>query len=352
MPITVETLPWDSCAPDARAFWAAAVDAGSVDLSCGAQWTELSANVLDRRDTLAVAIARDAEGVVAVLPFYRDRRVINRIPVRTIELAGNMVSYHQEAIGSAWVELFNHCVGELWQDWDVVIGANLLTDGVAHTAFTTVQHHDKLFRQERAGDTSPYIELSGEWTSYLAGKPGPFRSLVKRRDRRLSELGVATTRWYRDEAAVAELLSAMLAIEDRSWKVDSGMNIKASGDEARYYAALLPWLARAGRLAANVEMLDDNPLAYSLCYLQNRRYAQLKTSFDNEYRQVGIGMVALKNSVVDAYSHGCTEYDFLGDSMRHKLEWATHQRAHVACFLFGGSLRGRALGLAKAWFGR
>lgn len=56
--------------------------------------------------------------------------------------------------------------------------------------------------------------------------------------------------------------------------------------EMLYYDSLLPYLGGKKASSANAEMLDGVPIAHSLWCGDGHQHAQLKTSFDNEYRKL------------------------------------------------------------------
>jgi CelD/BcsL family acetyltransferase involved in cellulose biosynthesis len=347
VPLVIDVVQLAKMPDDANQFWQDEVNGGTVDLSTEPEWLQISTKAFGAAIDISVAVGRENGAIIGLLPFYRSEREINKVRVRAIELAGNVVSYHQEAIGSGWTRVLRRCVDSRWQNWDVVVGENLLRGGIAHAAFTEIGGSGGLSLLDYAAERSPFIELNCSWDEYLARKSSKFRNGIHRRDRRFAELGKTECRWYRNNENLDELVDSILEIERKSWKVDMEMQIAPDSREQRYYELLLPYLADRNALAANVEYLDDKAVAYSLCYVSNRRYAQLKTSFDNDYRKYGIGMIAIKNSVVDACETHSAEYDFLGAAMPHKLEWSTSDRGHTSCFLFGRTIKARLLGISK-----
>ena len=64
-------------------------------------------------------------------------------------------------------------------------------------------------------------------------------------------------------------------------------------------------------------------------------FAQLKTSYDEEFSERSPGAIVVDRSVRQAFEAGYKEFDFLGDMDRHKLAWTAKSRTHVDYFLFG-----------------
>jgi len=194
---------------------------------------------------------------------------------------------------------------------------------------------------------SPFLELGGSWQQFLDSRSQNFRYNLKRKRKALEKAGKVDERWFRDDVDVAELLTAMHAIEEGSWKTRAGMSITGSSRELAYHDLLLPWLASIGALEANVLRLDGVPIAYSLCIRWQGRIGQLKTSFDERASALSPGLIVTASSIEQAFAGGAREFDFLGDVMPHKMHWTDRVRAHDNLFAFLPTVRGALLGRAK-----
>jgi len=195
--------------------------------------------------------------------------------------------------------------------------------------------------------SSPYLATGGTWQQFLDTKSQNFRYNLKRKRKGLEKSGKLEERWHRAPADVPELIAAMHAIEEGSWKTHAGMSITGSERELAYHDLLLPWLAEIGALEANVLRLDGQPIAYSLCVRWLGKLGQLKTSFAERVSNLSPGLVVTTSSIENAFASGASEYDFLGDVMPHKMHWADRVRAHHNVFAFLPTLRGALVGRAK-----
>jgi CelD/BcsL family acetyltransferase involved in cellulose biosynthesis len=194
---------------------------------------------------------------------------------------------------------------------------------------------------------SPYLDVSGSWAQFLETKSQNFRYNLKRKRKGLEKAGKLEEHWHRAAADVPELIAAMHAIEEGSWKTHVGMSITGSERELAYHDLLLPWLASIGALEANVLRLDGQPIAYSLCIRWLGKLGQLKTSFAERVSNLSPGLVVTTGSIENAFASGASEYDFLGDVMPHKMHWTDKVRAHHNVFAFLPTLRGSLIGRAK-----
>ena len=224
---------------------------------------------------------------------------------------------------------------------DMLVLPNLPADGPTMAAACKLARSQNLVAVRRPGHSSPFLRIATTWDAFIAGKDKKFRYKVRNSLKDLEGAGALTEGWIVAPAQVDAFYAQLLEIERNSWKVSAGMAICGSQMEQQYYRRLLPFLAARDALRANLLILDGRPIAYSLCYASGGAFRQLKTSFDDRYAELGPGSAVLNRSLQRAFESGATEFDFLGDVMQHKNQWASGVRAHCTVYLYLASWRGR-----------
>jgi CelD/BcsL family acetyltransferase involved in cellulose biosynthesis len=74
----------------------------------------------------------------------------------------------------------------------------------------------------------------------------------------------------------------------------------------------------------------------------------LKTSFDDQFKAFSPGTHLVDLSVEQAFRAGAREFDFLGDRMRHKLEWTDQVRSHQTLYIYhSNSIKARLAATIK-----
>lgn len=345
--LTTQIVPWDEVRSRWSGPWRELLRTLDVNISLAPEWIESVAIALNRADALRALLAFDGDTLVAAIPFYVTTERMAGITVRVLNLGGNLCSYHHElpARGdhSYLLEQLAKSVGR----WDVLRALGITVGGPTDRALTEFARLRSAGLWRTAGDSSPYISIDKSWDEFLQTKTSNFRYNLKRKEKGLLKAGKIELRWYTTPESVPEFLSHMLAIEEHSWKTSEGMAILGDSFEKVYYQHLLPWLAREGLMSANVMLLDGSPIAYSLCYVWNGRHGQLKTSFDDRYKQLSVGRVLYMYTIQPQFAAGAREFDFLGDAMRHKMEWTAQVRAHDDIDLFAPTWRGRIVGFVR-----
>jgi CelD/BcsL family acetyltransferase involved in cellulose biosynthesis len=352
--VTTEVLPLAAACERYGADWERLVRETRLDMSMLPGWLAAAAHAHGLEARVRVAVARTSGEVAGVLPFLEIERRMHGLTVLVRELPGNaLMCYHPAFVtAAAHEELLQAVLSAGPRPCDVLAAPAMDPSSAGASAVRRLASGRGLALAVHAGERSPFLPIDRTWDELLASKSSNFRYTLQRKEKALKKRGQVTEREYRTPADVAELLRAMLHVEARSWKVTAGMAVSDRAVESRYYELLLPWLAERGALYANSLLLDGEPIAYSLCYVWLDRFAQAKTTFDEQHKDASPGLIVNRRAIEHAFRAGAREFDFLGDVMPHKTHWTAETRTHESLFVFNRTWRGVVLGAAKALTGR
>ncbi|MGQ0384079.1 MAG: GNAT family N-acetyltransferase [Gammaproteobacteria bacterium] len=320
------------------------------DLSASPEWSLIAADTAGLGGQVSLAaVYGPADALAATAVFVESTARMCGVKVRIRELPGNRVmAYHHELPGEHRIALLRALAGTHDAPCDLLLVPAVERAGPTDAA-TAAFAAERRARVERVpGVRSPYIVIRGTWEEFLAGRSANFRQDLKRKRKALEALGELTERWFSRQDEVGELLECVHRVEGASWKVEAGMAISRSAQESRYYAALLPWLARIDALVANVLFVAATPVAYSLCYRWRGRIAQMKTSFDERLSTATPGLTVNAAAIRYAFESRAMEFDFLGDVMPHKMRWTDQVRSHDNLYVFLPTPKGRWVGRLKS----
>jgi CelD/BcsL family acetyltransferase involved in cellulose biosynthesis len=212
---------------------------------------------------------------------------------------------------------------------------------------------------------SPYVDTRGAWGDYEPTVDAKVRSEVRRRTRRLGELGELRLEIADGSERADTLLTEGFRLEESGWKGDYGTAINSSARTLRFYRDVARWAADRGWLRLAFLRLGDRPLAFDLCLESDRRHYLLKTGYDSAFQRFGPGTILRSKMLQRAFSEPIDSYEFLGTDVGAnndwKREWTArhHERLHVhavppslagtvewSALTYGVDLTGRSRSLA------
>jgi CelD/BcsL family acetyltransferase involved in cellulose biosynthesis len=219
------------------------------------------------------------------------------------------------------------------EPWDLFLLGSAMVGGATQLLADTFESRGEYRIVREAYVSSPYLPLQGSWGEYLGRQSGNFRSDLKRKQKRARDAGM-TIRTFTGPAEVGEALSAMYTIETKSWKEGEGTSITTQAHARRFYDVFLPLAAARGWLACVLLELGGRPAAFDMGVLHAGKYYMLKTSYDQEWKDVSPGFVLRAHVIEQLFERGASEHDFLGDPEPWKLRWTDQVRRHENLYLY------------------
>jgi CelD/BcsL family acetyltransferase involved in cellulose biosynthesis len=202
--------------------------------------------------------------------------------------------------------------------------------------------------QVRPYERTVEIDLAGglaEVESRLSGKK---RANLRRRRRRLGELGALTLTINDGRSDRREDLDTFIALEASGWKGPHGSAtaIACRPESRRFFAEMTEWAAAAGTLRLSFVRLDGRPVAALLGLEDGDAYYAVRTAYDESCRQHSPSDVLLHHHIADLCEKGVPRLVILGRDEPYKREWSEQGQDHVLAHLFPPTLAGRV-----QWFG-
>jgi CelD/BcsL family acetyltransferase involved in cellulose biosynthesis len=187
----------------------------------------------------------------------------------------------------------------------------------------------------RVVSEQPYVDVSGDFDTYLAGLARKHRKEAGRLRRKLEAQGELRFEFADGSERLDELLEEGFAIEGSGWKTENGTAIVSDPEARRFYTSVARWAADRGWLRLAFLRLDGRALAFDYCLDSGGSFYALKGGYDPEFRRFGPGTVLTYESIARAFADpGLRTYEFLGVSDEYKLAWTatTHERLRVQSF--------------------
>jgi CelD/BcsL family acetyltransferase involved in cellulose biosynthesis len=193
----------------------------------------------------------------------------------------------------------------------------------------------------------PYVATAGGWDAYLAGRSRKLLKDIRRRRRRLEEVGTVEVTVHSSVHGLTEALDEFVALEASDWKAVEGTSIGSRGASRRFYAEIAHWAARRGWLRLIFLRLDGRPVAAEFDLECGGSLYALKCGFDSEYRSFGPGQLLNHDCIKMAFDGGLSSYEFLGTDEPYKMFWTDTTREQVRVRSFRRTVSGDLAALAR-----
>jgi CelD/BcsL family acetyltransferase involved in cellulose biosynthesis len=323
--------------------WAALADRVAAPASLHPGYLGAWAEARGETGRLIVATARRDGELAAVLPLVLSR---SRLSARARRYVGEVgaVADGPAAAAAAMTAALSLPVAQL-------LLRPVPDGGLTHRALAAAAAGAGRPLVARTVETQAQIDLTGGWDAYWAGLGSKLRNDVKRRRRRLEELGEVTVTPFEPGSLDAALDDAF-RIEGSGWKGREGTAIADRAEEERFQRLLARWADSRGWLRLWFLRLDGRPIAFRLGIEANGVFNSFKIGYLEDYAAQSPGKV-LEATVIESLHRGdCRRFDYAGDMSAHKDRFATGSRELLELSTFPASLRGRAGRVAAGLRGR
>ena len=296
---------------------------------------------------LHVIVVRMAGRIAAIAPLMRDTTSMYGVPVRRIRFLQNDHTPRTDVIVAAYREASYRAIWTALQDerprWDLLQLNQLERESPTPGAVSALAAGARCPTGVWPSSDSPSLQLAGTWDSYQAGLPAKFRSNLRNRMSRLTRIGEPALEVLEDRAAIEAAAGDAWRLEASGWKREAGTAIASDPAVQRFYSALIERGTAAGWLQLLFLTVGGRRIATSYGARFANRLFLFKTGYDPELAACAPFKILTWFAIREAYAHGLSEVDFLGDTEPWKREWTEAARGHDWLFVFADSVRARLL---------
>ena len=160
----------------------------------------------------------------------------------------------------------------------------------------------------RQYDVSLELELPGTWDDYLSGLASKQRHEVRRKMRRLEEMGTIVFRVYRDGKDALSRLDLFI----RMFRQSRQDKARFMTDRMRNFFELLAGnMADDGLLRLGFLELDSLPVASVAYFDYNNSIYLYNSGYDPTYRELSVGLISKLLCIKDSIEQKRDRFDFL-----------------------------------------
>lgn len=222
--------------------------------------------------------------------------------------------------------------------WDLVRLQHLPEDSPTLPAALSVARERGWRVVLRPTFLTPWRPLSraAPWDYGLTRK---FTANLRRRERRLAELGDVRFEVLTSGSRLRQALEVFYRLEANGWKGQAGSAIVQRPQVRRLYDRLVEH-EKAG-VCIPVLTVRGNPVAAQLLRVCGRIMFGLKTAYDQTFAKYGPGQLLTARVIRYGIEHGMEALDLMAGNAGYKADWARQFLPHHELLLFAPSLAGR-----------
>ena len=296
---------------------------------------------------LHIVVVREDDRIVAIAPLMRESAIVYGLPVRRLALLANDHTPRTDFVFAGRPDescraIWNALRQELGQ-WDVLQLTQLPKGSMTLATLSQLAAAEGLPTGTWKSSDSPYLELAGTWESYWASLSSKFRSNVRNRLTRLTQIGEPGLEILADRAAIEAACADAWRLEASGWKDQEGTSICSDASVQTFYTLLAERAADRGWLRLLFLTVGGKRIAVSYSAIYDDRLFLFKTGYDREFHTCSPFKLLTYFAAQEGYARGLREIDFLGDTEPWKQEWTEAARGHDWLFIFSNTRRARLL---------
>jgi CelD/BcsL family acetyltransferase involved in cellulose biosynthesis len=300
---------------------------------------------------LHVIVVKEGARPVALLPLMLTHGNLYGERVRRLESIGTAHTQRFDLLASGRLPEVYRTIWEVLlrqrRLWDVLILSQVPAGSPTVAVLSELARRRGLLYGLWRPPDSPYITLSSSWDDYYERLPASLRVGLHRDADRLSQLGPVRMETVSREADAPAAVREVLRIEASMGRSRSATSIAFDPAKRSFYTTLAQRAARRGWLSLHFLTWGGKPIAFDYSLVSGRRVYSLKSGHDPEYTSFSPSGQLLFRSLQTHAAHAVNEFDFLGQSERWMVDWATRLRPHQWLYVMPSSRRMRLLCFAK-----
>jgi CelD/BcsL family acetyltransferase involved in cellulose biosynthesis len=189
---------------------------------------------------------------------------------------------------------------------------------------------------------SPYVDLSAGWAGFEQALGASANKAMRRRRRRLAELGEVTLEAADGSAQLDDRYGELVRLEGLGWKGEQGTAIGSRPETLRFYRDVAEWAAQRGWLRIHLLRLDGTPIAAAYGLRAHGVHASMKIGHDPAHQKLAPGVMLMHDVIREACDEGLRTVELLGDEDPLKRSWTSLSREWRSLDAFAPTAGGRA----------
>jgi len=318
-------------------------EAGVASVFNSWMWQYAWSDIYGHGQPLRILVASRGTAIVGILPLYIETVTILGLPVRRLRVIGSGGDTNPDDLGPFFAK------GSETAAATALAGAVLTMKGVDVVELSDLDSRsalpsamkleaDRMQLECTLGQSEKiaYLELPGDWKSYLASVSGHRRWHILSLRRKLENAHPTRFFVWQDAADLDRALDKLAELHRRRWG-DASQSFASAQYMALHRAAMKECLER-GWLRLYCLEIGGELAAMLYCYRFRGHIFLVQAGFDPSYAKLSPGNVLLGHALEHAIGEGNSVFDFLRGEHGYKQLLATGCRETISVTAFRQTL--------------
>ncbi len=258
--------------------------------------------------------------LIAIVPLYSYKVKIFSIKLKVLSLMGARDQIMTDIICpfEHKLSIINETVKILkseYKKWDLFTFRRMDNAAVSTIYLERIIRKNKYTFNIESRIKIPFVAIEGNWEDYYKGLKGRFKKEIRRKTKKLSELG--TLHYSHIPAPLtAETFQDFLTLEDKGWKGKNGSSILRRDHLLKIYTSLTSVQKECFQMVNFNLYLDEKLISSSLCFQSQDRFYVFKIAYDEEYGKYSPGLLLRLYELEYCFKNNLTKYDFSGTAQK------------------------------------
>ena len=305
---------------------------------------------------LHLLVVRKRGVAVGIAPLMRRRVFLHGAPAREVGFIANGNSLHNDLLlreeerEEALAALCRHLFRENGS-WDLLRFYHVPKESPNIPALAA--HLDKESARCWLSPSydSPYLEVTGEWESFLSSRSQRARKTLRNIGNTLRKTGAVEVREVTDWEGVPQAMEGVRLVAGHSWTERVGDSL-AQPVNAAFFEELARGAAAVGALSLWLLLLEERIVAFEFHLRGYGKQHALRASFDENFRQLSPGAFLEAEILKRLFEEprGVGRFDFGGSFDQYKKRWSDNSLDHVTLSACNNGLYSRMIAIHEKVF--
>lgn len=324
--------------------WFQLFDADKYEPSVSYEWTEALLETHISNEVFLIIILKNSDQIIGIIPLVLSRSKKYGLSILNLFPISEYYNTHSDLlikeIEINLIKTFLRAIFDIKPKWDIFRINRLIED---HPFLNLLESYLKnSFKYKvRKGEPSFYLPLEQTYEDYLLKRSDKFRNYLRRMEKKLKKRGSMEFLKLHDFTNIEDAFNQILYVEEKSWKHKHGTAISSIERQKEFYRKLCNNTSERKWMHLSFLYLNKKPIAYNMGLLKNGIYYYLKTSFDEDFREVSPSTVLRAKLIKDLINEGIKEFDFPGEPYEWESQWTNKLRWHKSLLLYNNTLKAK-----------